>query len=78
MIEVEKTSFKTAEVPTQAPFDDIDEEYYMDDGWKESLNGKVKGWSLYLKDQRNYGNCLPLLFYSGEPLIILGPDCKRD
>lgn len=75
MIEIENTYLKIGG-RSQVTLDDDLEEYYVDDGWTESFQGKAKGWSLSLKDERNYGNCLPVLFYDGEPLIILGPDCK--
>ena len=28
-------------------------------------------------DRRHYGNCRPFLYYRGEPLCVLGPDCKH-
>lgn len=28
------------------------------------------------EDDRHYGYCYPFLYYKGEPLCLLGPDCK--
>lgn len=28
-------------------------------------------------DNRSFGNCLCLFFYKGEPLITIGPHCKK-
>ena len=79
MIEIESSRLKNEDEPTRATNldDSAEEEYYVDDGWTESLKGTAKGWSIYSRDQRNYGNCLPLIFHDGEPLIIVGPDCRN-
>lgn len=29
-----------------------------------------------IKHRRKYGNVIPLFFRDGEPLIVIGPNCK--
>lgn len=52
------------------------EEYYIEDGWGDTFNKKQRGWSWIQQDDRNYGKCQPFLYYNGEPLIVIGPDCR--
>ena len=45
----------------------------------KNLTNKRKGFFIQWTDntdQRHYGNCRPFFYYKGEPLCILGPDCK--
>lgn len=34
-----------------------------------------RGLSWRIEDNRHYGRCSPFLYYNGEPLCIVGPDC---
>lgn len=83
MIEVEniglnnpKTTLSTNDIEDNEYSDEGErQEYYIEDGWEEVLNKKPKGWAIKPRDHRHYGNCLPLLYNNGEPLIVIGPDC---
>lgn len=35
-----------------------------------------KGWALRIEDNRHYGRCRPFLYLDGEPLCLIGPDCR--
>ena len=50
-------------------------EYYE----KSDTNEDKPLWSIFgLESKRNFGKCFPFFFYKGEPLCIIGPDCKID
>lgn len=51
-------------------------EYFIEDGWNATFANKPSGLSLKTTDTRHYGNCTPFLYYNGEPLILIGPDCN--
>lgn len=51
-------------------------EYFIEDGWNTNFSNKPQGLSFKPKDTRHYGNCTPLMYYNGEPLILIGPDCN--
>lgn len=44
-----------------------------------NLEGNSELSSTFTKktDPRNYGSCYPFLYYKGEPLFLIGPDCKK-
>lgn len=54
--------------------DDDEAEVYVEDGWVNPVKSAPL-LRLTLKEDRNYGNCTPLLYYRGEPLVVIGPDC---
>jgi hypothetical protein len=52
---------------------------YMTEVWfkpfREDLNPH-RGLSFRIQDDRHYGNCFPFLYLNGEPLCLIGPDCR--
>ena len=68
-------SDRNAQMSTQADDMMVDPEVYIEDEW---INKPMmqKGFSLTHRDSRHFGNCIPLLFLDGEPLIVIGPDCR--
>lgn len=45
--------------------------------YAQNLNYSVPTWSLCSPDpDRHFGKLLPFIFYKGEPLCAIGPDCK--
>ena len=50
-------------------------EVYVEDVWNKPVK-HAPLIRLTLRDDRHYGNCIPLLYFKGEPLIVIGPDCR--
>ncbi len=75
MIEVENLYPETSK-PMGAIQEEVEEpEVYIEDEYSKTARPSPL-LRLKLKDDRHYGNCIPLLYYRGEPLVIIGPDCK--
>lgn len=75
MIEVENLYPETNK-PSALVQEDIEEpEVYIEDEFSKPAKPSPL-LRLQITDDRHYGNCVPLLYYRGEPLVIIGPDCK--
>lgn len=75
MIEIEN-QFPSSHIRvTNEEEQETEEEVYVEDRWTRPVKNAPL-LRLTLKDDRHYGNCIPFLYFKGEPLILLGPDCK--
>ena len=63
------------EVQEHEVYIDDEPEVYVEDGWNKPVKSAPL-LRLTIKEDRNYGNCTPLLYYRGEPLVVVGPDCR--
>lgn len=78
-ISYEKTQF----APSNRPNPTWEEEYInspcdRDCLVQESI-GECKSTPFFvwrMKDNRHYGNCLPFCYIKGEPMCLVGPDCR--
>ena len=53
-----------------------EEHNYIEEQWTNKTSDYHRGFSISIPDERHYGRCTPFMYYNGEPLILIGPDCR--